>query len=174
MKQQYFKWTGSSLLFAALFMAHCKSDPKSPASIAKLTDTAMVKLMEGNLDAVQETADNVISADSSNGLAYLLRASNLLFENGDLTQAQADLEKAVQLSPANGICHAFLAECYRKQSNIPDAKAAADKAISLLQTPATAMDHFALGLVHTIAGKPDNAIADYRQAIALNPRYAGA
>ncbi|NML21213.1 tetratricopeptide repeat protein [Pseudoflavitalea sp. G-6-1-2] len=174
MKQHYFRWTGCSLLVATLLMTNCKSDPKSPAAIAKLTDTAFVKLMEGNLDAAQETAASVINADSSNGLAYLLRASNLLFEKGDLSLAQADLEKAVQLSPNNGVCHAFLAECYRKQSNATAAKQSADKAISLLQSPATAMDHFALGLAHTIAEKPEAAIADYRNAIALNPRYAGA
>lgn len=132
-------------------------------------EVALSQLMEGNFIQAKQTATNVINADKNNGLAYAVRAAGEVFED-KMTDAQADFEKAVKLSPDNGVFNALLADCYRIQNNTAGAKKTAEKAIGLLRVPKNSMDYFARALANTVLEKTDETMADYAKAIELNPR----
>lgn len=150
---------------SAVTTAYCQSDSKA--------EIALAQLMEGNFTQAKKTANEVIGADKNNGLAYAVRAAGETFNN-EMTAAQADFEKAVKLSPDNGIFQAMLADCYRIQNNTAGAKKTAEKAINLLRTPKTAMEYFARALANFAVDKTDETMADYGKAIALNPRFVRA
>lgn len=137
------------------------------------TETALSQLMEGNFILAKKTASEVISVEKNNALAYAIRAGGLVYDNQP-TAAQSDLEKAIKLSPDNGVFHAFIADYYKVQWNAVQSKKSAEKAISLLRSPRSALDYFARAVAWSALDKMDDALADYSKTIELNPRYVRA
>lgn len=136
-------------------------------------ETALTQWMEGNFKQAKNTANDVIAADKNNALAYLVRSGGLIFE-GNSTAAQADIEKAIKLEPGNGVYQAQLAECYRVQNNMAQAKKQADKAMGLLRSPKSGLEYFMRATLLSINGKTDESLADFSKAIELNPRFVRA
>jgi tetratricopeptide (TPR) repeat protein len=136
-------------------------------------ETALTQMMEGNFALAQKTATEVISSDANNGLAYMVRGAGRLVGN-DQNAAQVDFEKAVKISPDNGIFNGMLADCYRIQKNTAGAKKYAEKTITLLRTPKSTMEYFARALANAALEKREEAVADYTRAIELNPRFVRA
>ncbi|AXY73554.1 tetratricopeptide repeat protein [Paraflavitalea soli] len=132
-------------------------------------DLAVSQLLEGNFQLAKKTANDVINNDKNNGLAYAVHGAGEIFDNR-MTAAQADLERAVKISPDNGVYNALLADCYWIQNNTATAKKTAEKALGLLRAPKTSLDYFARALAAMVLEKPDDALADYSKAIELNPR----
>lgn len=132
-------------------------------------DLALSQLLEGNFQMAKKTANDVLTTDKNNALAYAVRGAGEIFDN-KMPAAQADLERAVMLSPDNGVFNAMLADCYWIQNNTATAKKTAEKAIGLLRAPKTSMDYFTRALANMVLEKPDDAVADYSKAIELNPR----
>lgn len=143
------------------------------AQTGSKAETALALLMEGNFTQAKKTATEIIAADKNNPLAYAVRASGEVVDN-NMTAAQADFEKAVKLSPGNGVYQALLADCYRIQRNTAQAGPAAEKAIGLLPVPKSAMEFYARALASYVLAKTKEALADYTQAIQLNPRFVRA
>jgi tetratricopeptide (TPR) repeat protein len=143
------------------------------SSYGQTAETALTQWMEGNFKQAKSTAADVIAADKNNALAYLVHGGSLLSE-GNSTAAQVDVEKAIKLSPNNALFQAQLAECYKGQNNMPQAKKQAEKAIGLLRSPKSGMEYFMRASMENIQAKPDDALADFTKAIEMNPRYARA
>lgn len=133
-------------------------------------DIAMTQLMEGNFLQAKNTANEVLNADAGNVVAYVVRAFGYSFEN-KMDAGKADIEKAAKLSPDNGMVHGFMANFYYMMSSDALAKKAAEKAIVLLRSPATAIDHFSRGLANFILKNDDQSLNDFTKAIQQNPRY---
>jgi tetratricopeptide (TPR) repeat protein len=94
-----------------------------------------------------------------------------LFNLGRAAEARADLEKAVQLradhAPSWGLLGSVLAAL--------DERAGAERAYRrALQLAPTAETQYNLALLLHESGRLDEAIAGYRQAIALQPAFAAA
>lgn len=157
------------LSFLFLFLITTSLLFPSFAQTGSNADLALSQLLEGNFQLAKKTANDIINTDKNNGLAYAVRAAGEIFDN-KLPAAQADLERAVKISPNNGVFNAMLADCYWIQNNTGVAKKTAEKAIGLLSAPKTSMDYFTRALANMVLEKPDAAIADYSKAIELNPR----
>ncbi|SEN77487.1 Tfp pilus assembly protein PilF [Niastella yeongjuensis] len=143
------------------------------SSYGQTAETAITQWMEGNFKQAKNTAADVIAADKNNALAYLVHAGGLLYESNSAA-ALADMEKAIKLSPGNALFQAELAECYKAQSNMPQAKKQAEKALGLLRSPKSGMEYFMRASMESIQSKTDDAVADFTKAIELNPRYVRA
>jgi tetratricopeptide (TPR) repeat protein len=143
------------------------------SAYCQTAETALTQWMEGNFKQAKNTAADVIVADKNNALAYMVRSGGYLSGN-NATAAQADAEKAIKLSPDNGVYLAQLAECYKGQNNMPLAKKQAEKAIGLLRSPRSGLEYFMRALMWRIRSGTDEALADLTKAIELNPRYARA
>jgi len=143
------------------------------SSYAQTAETALTQWMEGNSKQAKSTAADAIAADKNNALAYLVHSGGFLSER-NATAAQADVEKAIKLSPGNALFQAQLAECYKAQGNLPQAKKQAEKAIGLLRSPKTGLEYFMRASMEGIQSKPDDALADYTRTLEMNPRYVRA
>lgn len=143
------------------------------ATNAQTAETALMQWMEGNFKQAKSTAADVIAADKNNALAYLVHSGGLLYD-GNATAAQADVEKAIKLSPNNALFQAQLAECYKAQSNMPQAKKQAEKAMALLRSPKTGMEYFMRAVLENIQENPEDALADFTKTVEMNPRYVRA
>lgn len=143
------------------------------ATNAQTAETALTQWMEGNFKQAKSTAADVIAADKNNALAYLVHSGGLLYD-GNATAAQADVEKAIKLSPNNALFQAQLAECYKAQSNMPQAKKQAEKAMALLRSPKTGMEYFMRAVLENIQENPEDALADFTKTVEMNPRYVRA
>jgi tetratricopeptide (TPR) repeat protein len=156
------------LLIVLLFIGSTAS-----TTYGQTAETALAQWMEGNFKQAKNTASDVIVADKNNAMAYMVRSGGCIFE-GNSTAAQADIEKAIKLDPGNGVYQAQLAECYRTQNNITQAKKQADKAMAMLRSPKSALEFFMRATLLAINAKTDESLADYSKAIELNPRYVRA
>ncbi len=143
------------------------------STYGQTAETALTQWMEGNFKQAKNTAADVIAADKNNALAYLVHAGGLLYESNS-TAAQADVEKAIKISPNNALLQAELAECYKAQNNLPQAKKQAEKAIGLLRAPKSGLEYFMRASMENTLSKPDDALADFTKAIEMNPRYVRA
>jgi tetratricopeptide (TPR) repeat protein len=143
------------------------------STYAQTAETALTQWMEGNFKQAKSTAADAIAADKNNALAYLVHSGGLLFEF-NATAAQADVEKAIKISPNNALFQAQLAECYKAQSNMPQAKKQAEKVVGLLRSPRSGMEYFMRASMENIQSKPDDALADFTKALEMNPRYVRA
>ncbi|MBO9198899.1 MULTISPECIES: tetratricopeptide repeat protein [Niastella] len=143
------------------------------SAYSQTAETALTQWMEGNFRQAKNTAADAIAADKNNALAYLVQAGGLLYE-GNSTAAQTAIEKAIKLSPNNVLFQAELAECYKSQNNMPQAKRQADKALGLLRSPRSGMEYFMRASMENIQSKPDEALADFTKAIEMNPRFVRA
>ncbi|MBO9562865.1 MAG: tetratricopeptide repeat protein [Niastella sp.] len=133
-------------------------------------ETALAQYLEGNIAQAKQTANEAINADKNDALAYAVRGCSEQFDY-NFAAAQADLEKAIRLSPGNGACQSLLADCYRLNNNtIALSKTTANKAISLLPSPKTAFEYYARALAYYTVEKDKEAMADFTKSIELNPR----
>ena len=96
--------------------------------------------------------------------AQLARA---LAWSGQVANAVTAGERAVQLDPKNSNAHAYLAEAYLLAKRSADAQTQAQMALQL--APQSAETHRAQAWVLTITGQKEQALAEWRQTIALEP-----
>ncbi len=106
---------------------------------------------------------------------------NALRDRGSLPEAAAAYQRALALDPGFFAAAANLAQVLAKRPEQPRAEvlAAHDRALALaeagnLRTPDVANLHNARGNLLQADGRTDDAIAGYRQAVALDPAFAEA
>ncbi|NML21250.1 tetratricopeptide repeat protein [Pseudoflavitalea sp. G-6-1-2] len=126
--------------------------------------------MEGNFIEAKRTANDVLQTDGNNVLAYVVRASGNVYEY-KLTAAQADIEKAAKLQPESGVVQGFLSNIHSNLGNEALSKKAAEKALTLLGSPNTAIEYYARGYANFAVLRDDQAIEDFTKSFQLNPRY---
>ena len=91
---------------------------------------------------------------------------------GDLAKAQAELEKAVKLSPSNAGMQLALGQVLLHRGELDGAVAALQTVVRL--NPAIPAAHLFLGQALSAKGLQDEAIAQFREAIKLAPKDANA
>ncbi|HET7746244.1 MAG TPA: tetratricopeptide repeat protein [Vicinamibacteria bacterium] len=87
-------------------------------------------------------------------------------------EAAAGFEQSIALRPEFAPGAIFAARAYALAGRAREARAAADRAVSLV--PKEPLAHFASGEVHERAREWDKAIAAYGQALALDPAFVPA
>ncbi|HEX4381073.1 MAG TPA: tetratricopeptide repeat protein, partial [Candidatus Acidoferrum sp.] len=93
------------------------------------------------------------------------------FDLGDQAAAVKELQAALRLDPAHVNSRELIARIDLQQNNPSSAEVELKKALA---TKPSAELHFELGLVEGQLGKLDVAAAQFRQGIALDPKFARA
>jgi tetratricopeptide (TPR) repeat protein len=109
----------------------------------------------------KETPDLAI-AYSNRGKAY--------YAKGELDQALADCNKAIELDPKLAAAYSTRGKAYYGKDEVDRALADYNKAIEL--DPKLAVAYNNRGLVYGDKGEVDRALADYNKAIELDPTLA--
>ena len=95
---------------------------------------------------------------------------NTLLQNGQLSEAIAKLQRAVQIYPDYAVGHYNLGVVLFREGKFDDALAEFEKAVKL--NPNYAEAHTNLGLALVQKGQLDKAIEQYQTAIKINPIFA--
>ncbi len=149
-------------------------DPKNPSNYLSI---ARLDIYLGEYQDAIDNAGTVLILNANNSTALALRgyATGL---NGDFLKAQADLNQAIQLDPNNAVPYAYLAEVMALQYNSPTGDVdSLQKAIDYAgdaksRSPDLLETHRALGIVYENMQRYDDAVSEFKQAIAINPNIA--
>ncbi|NIG55120.1 tetratricopeptide repeat protein [Chitinophaga sp. Cy-1792] len=140
------------------------------ASAQNPADNALSQFMAGNFAQTKTLTADIISRDKNNALAYALHGRILVVDN-DLDNGLADYEKAIKLAPDNGVYYAFEGACYQYMHKDPLSEKTFDKALKLLSSPKSAWEYYARGIVYESRKNDDAALADFNNAIRLQPDF---
>lgn len=126
-------------------------------------------LEQGTLDEVVENCRAVLARNPGNARAHTLLGIARL-RQGDLGQAQASLERAMELNPLDGDPLGALGDLFQEMSHYGEAEEAYRRAISLgASDQATCLAR--LGRVLSITGRGEEAVQAYRSAIEKAPDH---
>lgn len=121
-------------------LAHSQERP----SITWLAVRARYDELAGNLatarvqiDRATARADRMISISAYSRSWFHMRAGQLAFEAGDVGDAEAQLNEALQIFPDNAAALFWLAKLYRANHDWPHALAAASRSAQFYPLPAT-------------------------------------
>jgi tetratricopeptide (TPR) repeat protein len=95
---------------------------------------------------------------------------SLLMEQGEIREAEAALQKAVELAPANAYCHLKLGMLYHKSGQLQSAQRELERATELEPDNATA--HYQLGRVYKDENLIGRAQAEFARTEELQARSA--
>jgi eukaryotic-like serine/threonine-protein kinase len=140
----------------------------------------LAKLMDVSVSAeMLKTTGGVANPAAYEGYLKALGYMQRYDKEGNLDQAIAALNQAVKTDPRFALGYAQLGEAYRlkyqvdKNPNwLQEAEANCRKAIELDKSLTSA--YVTLGKVHNVTGKGDLALAEFQQALSINPRDAAA
>ena len=149
-------------------------DPKNPSNYISIS---RLDIYLGNYQDAIDNAGTALILNANNSQALALRgyATGL---NGDYLKAESDLNQAIQIDPNNPIPYAYMAEVMALRYNSPTgdldtlqkaidyASKAKDLGSDLLET------HRALGIVYENMQRYDDAVTEFKEAIAINPNIA--
>jgi tetratricopeptide (TPR) repeat protein len=148
-----------------------KSRASQAAQAKLLTDQALNEAMRSNYREAQRLADNALQLQSDLATAVFIRGWMKIYLN-DHQGARADLERAVQMEPTNGVFRAALASEYSPTTEAELRKQTAEAALQLLAAPKTALDYYAKALSYRAVDNGGEALSSVSKAIEINPQFA--
>jgi Tfp pilus assembly protein PilF len=95
-----------------------------------------------------------------------------LLQEGELSRAAEELDRAVALRPQDYRAHFYRGVCAYRRRQYADAVQAFGMAVAL--APESADGYFNRALAYVASGQDDRALADYDRALALAPRFGAA
>ena len=135
-----------------------------------LLDQADAHIREGRLAEAEACATSALRADSANARAHFVLAV-LQAESGRLEAAVQSYDRSLQAFPRNFDALANVGALHQRMGHHAHAVAAFRDALALRPEPVVAN---ALGYALAKAGRLEESIAAYRQAVQLQPAYAQA
>jgi tetratricopeptide (TPR) repeat protein len=121
---------------------------------------------EGRVDDSKERVAAAIAAEPENSKLYLLRGV-LMFNDGQMAEAETDFKHAVELAPSDLQGYERLARFYKRIGRIGDTARAYEAAIAAV--PDAAQIHYALAVLYERLGDADRAIRRYESALQYAP-----
>ncbi len=162
-----------------LTLPHWRHDPtlwlwaerRSPRSALPPTNLALQYVHEGRYRLALEKADQAIALDPQNAEAYD-NAGLALFHLGRYADAQKAFEQATKLQPESALYWNNLAGALREQGQLEEAERIVREE-ALARDPALPVGHLNLGLIYMRMDRWEEAIGEFRQALALFPPGEG-
>jgi tetratricopeptide (TPR) repeat protein len=137
----------------------------TPAKPVQVPQSVKDQCHEGFSKRVIVACTTWISLDPNNPLPYQLRGDEYLYEKS-FDKAVADYSKGLSLVPNDRILYAYRSQAYYGTQNYKAALADANKVISLASYGQAYLER---GGIYEQMGQREQAIADYRKAISLDP-----
>jgi tetratricopeptide (TPR) repeat protein len=104
-------------------------------------------------------------------LTEVLRQAEVSLRRRDYEGVISAAQQALIADPNSGVAHRFLYEAYLYRRDFDHSNQARDNALRLLKAPNDAMEYEARGASSLLTNR-QRAIADYSEAIRLDPKYA--
>jgi tetratricopeptide (TPR) repeat protein/beta-lactamase regulating signal transducer with metallopeptidase domain len=120
-------------------------------------------------DAANVLESRVIGLKSEDAAAYISRGVSC-FKKGQIEDAIADFDKAIDLDPGKAVAYVARGSAYYELDQLDNAISDYSKAIEI--NPDFAVAYQNRGSVYYRLGQLDNAICDYDKAIEINPDFA--
>ena len=114
---------------------------------------------------------HALACTSDNFIAHN-NLGNALLQKGNVEEAIAHFQKALEINPNYTIAHNNLGNALIRKGSVDEAIAHYQRALQI--TPDSAEAHNNLGGALLQKGNVDEAIAHYQKALQINPDYAGA
>lgn len=140
------------------------------ATISEAIQIALGHHQAGRLGEAEHIYRQVLAADPRHaGALHLLGLIGFQLQRYDV--AESYISSAIRVDGSQPAFHANLAETYRAQGRLDDARRCYEQALRLQPSPEAQNN---LGTIWQAMGKLPEAIACYRQALAARPDYADA
>jgi TolB-like protein/Tfp pilus assembly protein PilF len=139
-----------------------------PAFVEPVAELAIYYMNTGNAGEAARYAQSAIELDPQNGVGYVARGSIRKYFFDRQQEAQADLERALVLSPNNS--RVLMNYCYRGADQGRDAQdyvRYCRRAVAI--DPTSAMAHRRLAAVFIRTGNISEAMDHLNEAIEINP-----
>jgi superkiller protein 3 len=144
-----------------------KANPNNPGAYAGLGECYDAA---GNNDKAQTAYEKALALDPN--LTELYTPLGVLyFQKGEIAKAEDYLAKIRAVRPDDPETEYFYGLILFRQNRNDEAVAALQRSIAKDPTPAS---HLALGEIYDRLDRDKEAIAEYKEALRLNPRYAEA
>ena len=143
------------------------ADPKNPSYYV---DMAHLQVFAGLYEEAKTNAENALLLNPNNAMAYAVKAWALNFME-QYPEAATSIQEALKLDPNNAAAYAYYTEILIDQGNYDDI----ETAISMSQkardlAPNTLETHRARGYVLYATGNYEDAIREYKAALAVNDK----
>lgn len=147
-----------------------RSSPRDPALYVAI---ARVQMLAGQAKEAQANAENALLLDPNNSTAIAIRAW-AADAQGDNSQALTWIEQALQLDPNNGLAHAYYTEILVNSGSFDNITKAIDESkVALALAPDTMEAHRARGSLLEATRNYEEAITEYKAALAINDDVPG-
>jgi tetratricopeptide (TPR) repeat protein len=142
-----------------------KSSPQDPALYVAL---ARVQVLAGRPADAQANAENALLLSANNAMAHAVRAW-AMDAQGNNAEALSEIDQALQLDPNNGIAHAYYTEILVNSGSFDNTtKAIEESKIGLALAPDSMEAHRARGILLEATQNYEEAISEFRSALAIN------
>lgn len=141
-----------------------------PANEWALLALAGAQQMQGQPSDAAETYRRLIAVNP-NSLSGRIQQAGLLTKLGRLAEATDDQAQAVALAPNDLALREALAELLARQRRFAEAAKAYEEILA--RDPAHVRAHAGLGYMLLFAGRKDEALAHWREALRLQPDFPG-
>lgn len=163
---------GDYVRAAAEYQAAVALDPQNADALYLLGVTQYLQAEQTQDPSLLEEAETSLQAalalrPESVEARYAL--GGVYFSQGAYEEAAREWQRVAETAPDEPIVYTSLAHAYEKLQRLDEAIAAYQKALALR---ADADTHVYLGLIYQQQGNYEAAIAEYRQAVALDPQNA--
>ena len=151
-----------------------KADPKNPIVYVTL---AQLQVMYGDYPSATENVQTALILNSKHSLAHAVLGW-ILGKQQKYLESESEINTALQIDANNALAYAYLAETYKDMldadqgdyNTIDKATEASKKAVEL--GPDLLETHRARGLVLEVTGNYEEAIAEFKAALAMNENMA--
>ena len=143
------------------------TDPGNPAYYLEVS---RLQIYIGEYEQARVSAENALLLNPNNSLAHALKGWALSYQE-QYAEAEVSVRTAIDLDANNATAYAFLAEILIDRGNYEDI----ETAISMSQkardlAPNSLESHRARGYVLYATGNYDEAVSEYKAALAINDK----
>lgn len=156
---------GKFLQSIQLYQEAIRSAPRDPSLYIAL---ARVQMLAGKPAEAQTSAENALLLMPNNSMGYAIRAraADVQGKNSD---ALTWIEQALQLDPNSGLAHAYYTEILVNSGSFDNVtKAIEESKVALALAPDTMEAHRARGLLLEATQNYEEAVAEFKAALAIN------
>ena len=140
-----------------------------PTSIVALTGLVQADVSEKKPDAARARIRARLDASPDDPTLWFL-AGSTFSAIGDVRQAEAAFNKAIEVDPTNLAAYNSLGAVYMSQNRLEEAKKNYADVARRQQKPVAATTM--VGMILTLQNKPDEARNQYERALSIDPRAA--
>jgi len=157
----------------ALFQQAVDADPAYGAAWAALAEASVLSSLLGLMEQgaqIKTAAERACTLNPDLPEAHIALGAALSIVDFDWAGGEKELQRAIQLGPADATAHVAYGAQLACRGLHPQAIAEVERALEL--NPAALLPNFVLGWLYGVTGRLDEAIAQHTQVSRMAPDFA--